>query len=64
MSDTKKPVKAKRTYRENGKPLSYDLRVRISGELHERLAARAKARATTPAAIAREILTEALNPDK
>lgn len=65
MSDTQQPEKKKRGYRiDNGKALCYDLRVRIDADTVKRLEAAAKRKKTTRAAIAREILQSALNPDK
>lgn len=64
MSDTAKPEKVKRPYRADGNALDYDLRVRISAKLRSDLQSYAKAKNTTPAAAARQILTDALKPDK
>lgn len=64
MSDTKNPDKAKRQYRADGHALGYDLRVRISAQLHSDLKRYAAEHDTTPAAAARAILTAALNPEE
>ena len=65
MSDNQKARKVKRGYRlDNGKALCYDLRVRLDAETISRLEAEAKAKNTTRAAIAREILQSALNRNK
>ena len=64
MSDKKKPAE-KRGYRiDNGKALSYDLRVRIPESLRKSLAEYAKRNQTTSAAAARSILQEFLTAEK
>ena len=61
MESSNSPDKKKRGYRENGKTLACDVRVRLDVETAKRLAARAKENGTTRAATARQILKDALN---
>ena len=65
MSDNQNAGKVKRGYRiDNGKALCYDLRVRLDAETVKKLEAAAKRKKTTRAAIAREILKNALTAEK
>lgn len=65
MSDNQKAGKAKRGYRiDGGKALCCDLRVRLDAETAKKLAEAAERKKTTRAAIAREILKNALTAEK
>lgn len=64
MSDAKKPEKAKRGYKVGGEALACDLRVRLDAATAAQLAETAKRKKTTRAAIARQILQDALKPDE